>query len=124
MKESDIQTHIVAWLSSVSRRYGFLFFSVPNEALLSICKGLGIVDRMTFALIAILKKMGLTPGASDLIIGHAGRMYAMEIKTATGSQSENQRLFEAWCTECGIPYRIGRSLAEAQEIMREWGIVE
>ena len=123
MKESDIQTGIVTWMSFVCRRYKFLYFAVPNEALLKLCKSLKIMDKLTYALMAILKKMGLTPGCSDLIIGWNCRMFAMEVKTATGEQSDNQMFFESWCQSCGVPYRVVRSLDEAQQAMIEWGII-
>ena len=123
MKESVIQTQIVEYLSAISRSHGFLFFSVPNEALLSITKSLGINDRMSFALLAILKKMGMTPGTSDLIIGHRSRMYCLEVKNEIGKQSENQTIFEMNCKEYEIPYRLVRSVHDVSEALIEWGIV-
>jgi hypothetical protein len=120
MTETQIQETIVAWLSAVSRRYGFLFFSVPNESgLLGGRTGSGL----QFAVLARLKKMGLTPGVSDLVLGWRGRMFAVEVKTAKGTQSDRQRIFEAWCSECGIPYAVVRSPDEMMETMAEWGII-
>ncbi len=120
MTESQIQETIVAWLSAISRQYGFLFFSVPNESgLLGGRTGSGL----QFAVLARLKKMGLTPGVSDIILGHRGRMFAVEVKTAKGTQSDRQRIFEAWCADCGIPYAVVRSLDDMQAAMIEWGIV-
>ena len=123
MKESDIQIQIVEYLSSLSRSHGFLFFSVPNEALLSITKALGINDRMSFALLAILKKMGMTPGTCDIVIGCEGKMYAVEVKNERGKQSPNQVTFEAWCQMCDVPYRVVRSVHDVSECLIEWGIV-
>lgn len=120
MTEAQIQETIVAWLSAVSRRYGFLFFSVPNESgLLSGRTGSGL----QFAVLARLKKMGMTPGAADLILGWRGRMFAVEVKTAKGTQSDRQEIFEAWCYDCGIPYAVVRSLDEMMQAMMAWGIV-
>ena len=123
MKESDIQIQIVEYLSSLSRSHGFLFFSVPNEALLSITKALGINDRMSFALLAILKKMGMTPGTCDIVIGCEGRMYAVEVKNEKGKQSANQVTFEIWCKSCEVPYRVVRSVHDVSECLIEWGIM-
>lgn len=119
MTESAAQEVIVTYLSMICRRYGFLYFSVPNES--------GLLGGRTgtpqqFATLVRLKKMGLTPGVSDLILGHRGRMYCFEVKTGKGVQSENQKRFEAWCVECGIPYAIIRDVADVDEKLKEWGI--
>jgi hypothetical protein len=67
--------------------------------------------------------MGLTPGTSDLILGHRGRMYAVEVKTPRGAQSDRQKIFEVWCHDCGIPYAVVRSVEELMARMVEWGII-
>jgi hypothetical protein len=76
-----------------------------------------------FGMLTKFKKMGMTPGFSDLVIGWRGKMFCMEVKNENGKQSENQTRFSDWCTDCGIPYRVVRSLDEAQEAMVEWGII-
>jgi hypothetical protein len=65
----------------------------------------------------------MTPGFSDLVIGWRGKMFCMEVKTPSGSPSDRQETFAAWCLSCGIPYRVVRSLDEAQQVMVEWGII-
>jgi len=122
-RESIIQQEIVELLSVLAARYAFLFLSVPNEAFLSAIKTFKIADKVAFAIFAILKKMGLRPGASDLIIGHAGRMYCLEVKSEIGTQSEDQILFESWCVKCGIPYVVVRSVDEVFYWLKEWGII-
>ena len=117
MKESVIQESIVNFLSMICRQYGFLFFSVPNEATV---KG---TDGADFGRAINLKKMGVLPGVSDLIIGHRGKMYCLEVKNETGKQSERQKFFEAWCIECGIPYTLVRSVDDVHEALKKWGIV-
>lgn len=124
MRESIIQETIVNYLSSISTAYGFVFFSVPNEGLVQLAKSLKVQDRLAFALIAILKKMGMRTGASDLVIGHQGRMYCLEVKNEKGEQSTDQLLFEAWCLRAGIPYVVVRSVDDVMHWLKEWGIVE
>ena len=124
MKESVIQESIVNFLSMICRQYGFLFFSVPNEGLLMICKMLHIPEKISRALFALLKKTGLLPGASDLIIGYRGKMYCLEVKNEKGRQSDNQKNFEAWCADCCIPYVLVRSVDDVHEALKEWGIVK
>jgi len=122
--ESPIQQQIVELLSALAAVHDFVFLSVPNEAFLSAIKTFRIADKVAYAIFAILKKMGLRPGASDLIIGHNGRMYCLEVKTPEGTQSADQLLFEAWCVRCGIPYVVVRSSGEVLYWLKEWGIVK
>jgi hypothetical protein len=104
----------------ICRRYGFLYFSVPNESgLLGGRNG----SSQQFATLARLKKMGLTPGVSDLVLGHQGRMFALEVKVGKGVQSENQKRFEAWCKECGIPYAVVHGVDDVTQKLKEWGIM-
>jgi hypothetical protein len=115
--ESTIQEQIVEFMSAISRKYHFIFFAVPNEAMMSTGK------KRLHALMAKFKRMGLTPGVSDLVIGHRGRMYCMELKSQRGRQSDNQKIFEAWARSCGVPYEIVRSLNGAIACLKLWGIV-
>jgi len=119
MRESIIQEQIANYLSALSSRYGFVYFSVPNEATLYGGRKGG--DQ--FARLAVLKKMGMRPGASDLVIGHNGRIYCLEVKNERGEQSTDQLLFEAWCLRCGIPYVVVRSVDDVAYWMKEWGII-
>lgn len=117
MKESVIQVSIVNYLSMICRQYGFLFFSVPNESITSGKTG------KDFGRAINLKKMGVLPGVSDLVIGHNGKMYCLEVKNENGKQSTRQKNFEQWCAECGIPYVLVRSVDDVHEALKEWGIV-
>jgi len=119
-RESIIQQEIVNYLSTISARYDFLFFSVPNESFL-----IGGPDhsRKQFGTLATLKKMGMRKGAADLVIGHAGHMYCLEVKSETGKQSDDQLGFEDWCKRCGVPYVVVRSVVEVAYWLKEWGIV-
>lgn len=123
MIESVIQTQIVEWLSLMAGRCAFLYFSVPNEGMMTAALMGSLPKSALFGMLTKFKKMGMTPGVSDIIIGHAGRMYCMEVKNEKGKPSENQGRYSAWCARCGIPYRVVRSLDEAQSTMIEWGIV-
>ena len=118
MKESVIQESIVNFLSMICRQYGFLFFSVPNE---SITTG---TDDKDFGRAINLKKMGVLPGVSDLIIGWRGKMFCLEVKNEKGKQSERQINFEQWCADCGIPYVLVRSVDDVHVSLKLWGIVK
>lgn len=113
LKEAEIQRAIVDYLSLISKQYRFLFFAVPNEAL-----GRGGVDRSQNARrIRYLKTLGLTPGVSDLIIGHRGRMLCLEVKRPGEKQSENQEQFERWSRGCGIPYCVVTSVDDTKKTL-------
>lgn len=62
---------------------------------------------------------GMDPGISDLIVFGYGLTAWIEVKTATGRQSDDQRTFERVVTENGGIYRIVRSASEAVEWARE-----
>ena len=118
MKESVIQESIVKYLSMICRQYEFLFFSVPNESITSGKTG------KDFGRAIALKKMGVLPGVSDLVLGHNGKMYCLEVKNEKGRQSDRQKNFENWCADCGIPYVLVRSVDDVHEALKEWGVVK
>ena len=118
MKESVIQESIVNFLSMICRQYRFLFFSVPNESITTGTEG------KDFGRAINLKKMGVLPGVSDLVIGYRGKMYCLEVKNEKGKQSDRQKNFERWCADCCIPYVLVRSVDDVHEALKEWGIVK
>ncbi len=119
MKESTIQMQIVEYLSIISNRFGFVFFSVPNEGALTAAGG-----KSVHGMIANFKKMGMTPGVSDLIIGHEGKMYCIEVKNETGRQSKVQGYFQAKAEGTRIPYAIARSVDDVVELLKLWGVIK
>jgi hypothetical protein len=117
--ESTTQEQIVDLFSALAKKYSFVFFSVPNESALIA----GRTGKTTMAIMGKLKRMGLTVGVADLVIGCDGRMYCMEVKSVTGKQTANQALFGAWALSCGIPYELVRSVKDAVVAMQIWGIL-
>ena len=114
--ESDIQTQIVELLSYHARRNRYIFFSVPNEHDLS-----GAGNR--YAKINKLKKMGLTPGALDLVIIKTGMAFLMEVKSAKGIVSDNQKLFMNGVWRAGAKCSVVRSYEQAAAVLKQWGIL-
>jgi hypothetical protein len=112
-KESDTQIQIADWLRLYESARDFIFMSIPNEG----------KDRGNVARLMKLLRMGLRPGASDIIIFWQGRAYCLEIKTEDGVQSDDQKAFEADCARVGVPYAVARSFDEAREILRIWQII-
>jgi hypothetical protein len=72
---------------------------VPGVVLLHPANGMG----RTSVEGAILKSMGVMPGAPDLLIFHAGRSYALELKSDAGrslSQTRPAPSLDTFLIEC------------------------
>lgn len=124
--ETVLQINIVEALSFYSRQNNFLYFYIPNEQFfrsLKKGKGQGLTQKEA-AEIMTLKKMGLLPGVSDLVVLKNGKAFCLEVKSAKREQSDNQILFQDWCDNHGIPYAIIRGVDEALRQLEEWGVIE
>ena len=111
MSEANIQSDIVKFL----RHGGTMCHSVPNE-------GAGENGAIRTAR---LITTGLFPGVGDLVVwwrrnGQTVIGY-LEVKTATGRQSDRQRHFQDLCESHGIPYRVVRSVEDVREYMEKEG---
>ena len=120
--ESQIQMSIVEYLSLMAHRYGFIFFSIVNEAY-GIGKGKGALTGQEYGQIAKLKKMGLTAGVADLEIVHKGRAYFLEVKRPGQTQSDAQKLFMQNAYNVGAEYAVVRSVDQVIESLELWGIM-
>ena len=109
--EDRIQAEIVKYL----RGKEIFTHSVPNE-------GAGKANAVRTAQ---LVTMGLFSGVGDLVVwwNTAGgvRIGYLEVKTATGRQSDRQRHFQDLCESHGIPYRVVRSVEDVREYMEKEG---
>jgi hypothetical protein len=100
--EDSIQAEIVMYYRNYYQRLykDCLIFSIPNG---------GKRDKRTAML---MKATGLTPGASDLIVIYFGKLLFVEVKTSTGVQSEEQKVFAERVRDCGFDYHLVRSLLD------------
>ena len=109
--EAHIQADIVKYL----RSQGIFTHSVPNEG----------AGRDGAIRTAQLITTGLYPGVGDLIVwwtqGNRTVVGYLEVKTATGRQSDRQKRFEEKCAEKGIPYHVVRSVEDVKEYMTKEG---
>jgi hypothetical protein len=106
--EDKIQEDIVKYLHYVL--VDKIIISIPNEG------------RRSPAQAARLKRMGMRPGAADLLLIWRGRPFFFEVKTAKGVQSRDQEYFEADCAALGIPYTVVRSLDDMRRAVLRLGI--
>ena len=128
MTESNLQEQICNYFSMICQRWNFIYFSVPNESLMTVLTAFRIDKNTCFRLLSHFKKMGMTSGVSDLIIMHEGKSYCMELKLPDTdkkkyTQSNNQMIFEKNCIKTGVPYAVVRSIKEAEKQMKIWGVV-
>lgn len=61
-----------------------------------------------------------TPDILGVLPGGSGRMFGLEVKTATGKQSVAQIAWQKRAEESGVRYRVVRSVAEALAAIDEW----
>ena len=107
--EDRIQADIVKFL----RHQGIFCHSVPNEG----------AGRSNAIRTAQLVTMGLFSGVGDLIVwwtrnGQTVVGY-LEVKTATGRQSDRQKHFEELCLRHNVPYHVVRSLDDVKQYMEK-----
>lgn len=65
--------------------------------------------------------MGAVAGVADLLISLKNNLFFIEMKNATGKQSQAQKDFEAKCNALGIGYYLCRDLNSLKKaILTEW----
>lgn len=101
-EEHNIQVGIVQYL----RLRGFEVFAIPNG---------GRRDAVTGAK---LKAEGVSAGVADLIILlPIGNVLFVEVKTAKGRQSPEQKAFQERVEKLGFNYVIWRSVEDAEKFI-------
>jgi len=90
---------------------GMIYFSLPNEGKRSVVMG------------AELKRMGMRAGAADLCVIVSGRAHFLELKSAKGKQSLEQKAFEADAVEAGCNYVVANNIGDALGALQSWGAI-
>ncbi len=90
---------------------GLVFFHVPN----------GGARRRIEA--GILKGMGVRAGVSDLILVHAGKIFAMEFKAPGGRATEAQMAFLSDIDAAGAFTAMPEGLDAALATLEAWGLL-
>lgn len=112
--EQDIQKTVVAHLRQRGVR-GLVFFHVPN--------GVSFGNRKAFIQGAIGKGMGVRAGVSDLILVHAGKIFALELKAPGGRPTETQLEFLADMDRQGAFTALAEGLDRALACLEAWGLL-
>jgi hypothetical protein len=77
----------------------------------------------TAAEAAIFKGLGVRPGASDLLLWHEGRSFALELKAEGGRTTEAQRQFLADMKAAGAFAGVAVGLDDALAILEGWQLL-
>lgn len=72
---------------------------------------------------AIFKGLGTRAGVSDLLLWHAGRSYALELKAPGGRASENQLQFLADMDNAGAFTCLAEGVDRAVAVLESWGLL-
>ena len=111
-KESDIQ-------SEFFEKMKLFFPKIPDKLVFHVPNG-GSRNKIEAA---NLKRQGVKPGVSDVIILIPRNGFAslcLEFKTESGTQSDEQKEFQRQAEACGSKYVIVRSVAAAIEVTKEY----
>jgi len=87
------------------------WFHIPNEGKRSPAYG------------ALLRAMGLLPGVPDYAFLTSDGGYLLELKVGRNKQTPHQLMFERWCGRGSVPYRVVRSVEEAETQLSRWGVL-
>ena len=86
-----------------------LWWHCPNGAMMKPS------TRMYFA------RLGVLPGVADLCFVLPDKTSAfIEVKSPGGKLSPAQQHFQARCAVLGLRYRVVYSVADAEEVLKEW----
>lgn len=113
-EEDQLQTAVVEYLAWSYP--DLLFFAVPNGAHMpdfTTKNG----DRISLEAIK-MKRMGLKPGVADLLLFTEFDKIAVELKSAKGYQSPNQKKFQIAWEEKGGKYFLCRSLDQVDTALK------
>jgi len=72
---------------------------------------------------AIFQSLGVRRGASDLLLWHAGRSYALELKAAGGRVTDEQTIFLDDMDQAGAFTAVVEGLDAALHTLERWGLL-
>lgn len=110
-QESKTQIACVNWFNYQYRVISALFFAVPNGG------------RRNKVEAGILKAEGTKAGVSDLLLllpSGEFNFLAIEMKTESGKQNANQKLWQKEVESLGAKYAICRNIPEFQETVNNY----
>jgi hypothetical protein len=91
---------------------GLVFFHVPNGGKRGAVEG------------AIFKSLGVRAGVADLILFHAGKSFALELKADNGRPTVEQLAFLSEIERAGAFTAMPRGLDAAIATLEAWGLLK
>ncbi|MCX5581467.1 VRR-NUC domain-containing protein [Kaistia terrae] len=109
VSEESIQRAVIQHLK-LTAAPGVVYFHCPNGEARSKATG------------ARLKAMGVRRGVADIcLVLPSGRSAFLELKSAKGRPSDEQKAFAADVSKSGALYAVAASIDQALQILIEWG---
>jgi hypothetical protein len=105
VKESEIQNTICEYLALREKQKMLLYWRQNTGAIFDV------KNNIHRAMPKHAKK-----GVPDICVIKKGKFIGLEVKSATGRQSDDQKTFELFVTENGGFYYVVRSLEEVRQI--------
>jgi len=68
------------------------------------------------------RNMGKFSGVADYIF-LGDPCLALEIKDGNKKLQESQKVFQQWCGDCNVSFRVARSFQEAVDVLKECGVI-
>lgn len=111
--ETIIQKHILCAISAYKEVCGFEVFRMNNGAVWN-------KHANAYQATGPWHPHGL---ADIMVLAPGGRVVWLEVKTATGTQSDDQITWQAMCERLGMLYAVVRSADEARAVLCKAGII-
>jgi hypothetical protein len=73
---------------------------------------------------AILKGVGVAPGAPDLLLWHDGQSFALELKSETGRTSEEQLAMLDRLSKAGVFTAVAHGVDRALAVLESWQLLK
>lgn len=123
MKESTIQMQCVDYISAIAVRHdNLMFFSIPNEGLMSVLMAFKIQPAIAARIVNHFKKMGLCPGVPDFQILFSGQCVFVEFKREGENPTGNQKLIHEKIFKAGFTTYVCRSFEGFKIICDDIGL--
>lgn len=73
---------------------------------------------------SLKKAQGKLAGVADYIFMWNDGCLAIEMKHGKNKQQQNQKDFQSWCSDAGVPYYVCYSAEEAFKVLRKYNRLE
>jgi len=97
-----------------------IWWAVPNGG--TFASRIDTNGKRVSVAAAKAKREGLKPGVADVMVLWRGRLICIELKTAKGRQSPEQKNWAEAATCAGAVYYVARSVEEVEEFLDTCGV--